>query len=389
MTDQEKISFQISDHDLVPGTVQLIDINGDLDIKKGDNNNIILQPQPSSNINDPLKWTKRKRNFQFGLLWLWCFLQSSTSNFTGPLYDVYVTDLNTNYTSINNSAALCYCFLGIGVVLIQPTASKLGKRFIYLSATILAIIGLIVGGVAKDINGLNAFNVLSGLAASPVDSLAEVSSTDMFFQHERSTAFSLLILALYGGCNLAPVAAGYIVDGIGWRWCYWVQVIIYGVLFVILFFSMEDTNFVRDLTNEDEFEKSIIEQIKSKETTKEEVNSMVSETGVKKTYIQKLNPIQTEFNDSRSWLCICIRPFILYFPAIIWSGLIYGCQILILALLSNTQTIIYSAKPYYFNADKVGLTNLSAFVGNMFGMLYGGYFVDYFTIEMAKRNNGI
>ena len=42
-----------------------------------------------------------------------------------------------------------------------------------------------------------AFKALVGLGASPCDSVVELSATDLFFQHERSTAISSLILALY------------------------------------------------------------------------------------------------------------------------------------------------------------------------------------------------
>ena len=57
---------EIPEYEMVPGTVQLVDVTGTLEVEKnGDKSNIILQPPPSKNINDPLRWSKRKRRIQF------------------------------------------------------------------------------------------------------------------------------------------------------------------------------------------------------------------------------------------------------------------------------------------------------------------------------------
>lgn len=66
-----EVKKSAADYEFVPGTVHLVDTAGFLDVKKAGNSKIILQPQPSSNINDPLRWSKRKKILQFGLLWFW------------------------------------------------------------------------------------------------------------------------------------------------------------------------------------------------------------------------------------------------------------------------------------------------------------------------------
>ncbi|KAL6452153.1 hypothetical protein SBY92_001410 [Candida maltosa Xu316] len=395
---------------MAPGTIQLVDVTGGLDVKKNnDDSNIILQPQPSTNINDPLNWSTRKRRLQFLLLFIWGFLQSSTSNFTGPLYDAFVESLDVTYEDINNTAALCFTGLGLGVLIIQPCAAKYGKRVVYLSGTVVSLIGCVVGGTAKNLTSLYLFNLLSGLGASPVDSIAEVSAADIHFQHERSTALAIMVMALYSGSYLAPVAAGYVTanPNLGWRWCFHIQSIIYGVLFIIMFFTFEDTTFKRDTEKEDEFEEKVLHQVQSivsnhsvSETTDVSKNivresfedgSVEDFSDIPKTpYWQKMKLIHTEHGDKRPWLQIFIRPvFLFYFPAVIWASVCYGSQMMWLSLMGNTQTLFYASEPYNMTADKVGLTNIAAFVGVIFGMLYGGKFVDWFSLQKAKKNHGI
>lgn len=50
-----------------PGTVHLIDMDGTM-IAEKNNDEVVLIPQPSDNPNDPLRWSKGKKYWQYGLL---------------------------------------------------------------------------------------------------------------------------------------------------------------------------------------------------------------------------------------------------------------------------------------------------------------------------------
>ncbi|EGW34487.1 ion transporter [Spathaspora passalidarum NRRL Y-27907] len=390
--------YSIAESEIVPGTIRLIDVLGTLNVKKNaGNENIILQPQPSSNINDPLRWSNKKKHFQFFLVFFWCFMLALTVIFYSPLFVLWTEELNCTLQQLSNGVAILFLFLGVGVTFVQPTALKIGKRFTYLFCTILAIVGCVVGAKATNIGHIYVFLIFGGLGAAPVDSLAEITGTDLYFQHQRSTAFGMVILALYAGSFLGPVASGFVTQGLGWRWCFWLQVILYAMIFIFFFFTLEETSFRRDLEEEDEFEEEILHATKSptlkdKTESKEvEVNiNDIDETIPRRTYKQRMSVVHTEYNDTRSWLCIYYRPFFLIiFPAVIWSGLVYGSQMMWISLMSNTQSQLYGAPPYNFSPNVIGLTNLGAFGGSCIGMLYGGYFVDWSTIKLAERNHGI
>ncbi|CAK9436341.1 uncharacterized protein LODBEIA_P08990 [Lodderomyces beijingensis] len=385
----------------------MVDVDGVLNVKKSEKGDVILHPQPTSNVNDPLTWSKKKKYLQFALIWFWGFMLAVSTNFSGPLFITWIEDWNTTWEQMGVAVAMCFVFLGVGVAIVQPTAMKVGKQFCYNMGTILAIISCIFGAFSKNIDYFIAFNSLTGFAAAPVDSLVEASSTDLFFQHERSTAFSLVVLALYAGSFLGPVAAGYITDNLHWKWCFYIQIIIYVPLLIVQIFWMEDTMFRRDEHAEEVLEEGILSQIQSiksgshvvsqdKELAEVDVeqvagsNTSFGSTAKPYTWAEKRNWIHTDQNDTRSWLCIFIRPiFLISFPAVVWAGIIYGFQMCWLSLLLNTQSIIYESEPYFFSVESVGLTNVAVFVGNVIGMFYGGQFVDWFTVKMARRNNGI
>lgn len=402
----EKLS--INDEELIPGTVHLVDMGHNLHVQKEGDSDIILQPQPLDNVNDPLRWSQKKKNAQFGLLFIWSVFLAITVNWSGPYWTEWSEEFNCTFNQLNVSSALCFLGLGLGCLFLQPTAMKLGRRFVYLICTILAIIANAIGIQSSNVKYLYAINIISGIAAAPVDSLVEISSTDVFFAHERAAKLSWLVLALYFGSEIGPVVAGYLPS---WRWAYKLQVIIFCVLLVFQLFLMEDTTFARH--DDKEIEENILEQIRSREVVISAVqagvvsekdlkikqiisgeNSVLSSeelklVGIKRGYWKRMQLVELEYNEKRPWYVIFIRPFFMItFPAIIWGGICYGAQMMWLSLLATTQSEIYTTK-YGFSTSSTGLTNLAPMVGSFFGMLYGGPFVDWLSIKLAKRNHGV
>lgn len=399
--------------DYVPGTVHLIDLEGTLLVKKDQGHlNIILQPQPSLNPNDPLRWSKGKKLAQFSMVWIWAFFLAITVNWTGPYWTEWTTEFDCTFTQLNVTLALCFLFLGVGCLVLQPTAMKIGRRPVYLMCTVIGLVANVIGRQATNINYLYVSNILGGFAAAPVDSLVGISSTDVFFIHERASKMSWLILALYFGSDIGPVVAGYLPL---WRWGFTIQIIVFAVMFIIQLFYMEDTIFAdRDGSTEE----NILEQIRSHEdamdmkpaavntvmphdekagavtTVHDEASDsddalLVDHSIPLRTYWQRMRLWELEYNDKRSWLTIFYRPFVLVtFPGVLWGGLIYGAQMMWLSLLATTQSEIYTGI-YGFSDGSTGLTNLAPLVGSFIGMIYGGAFVDWLAIKLALRNDGI
>lgn len=382
----------------IPGTVHLVDLQGELNVKKANtgDKDIILLPPPSNNPNDPLRWKYSKKFKQFFLLfWLAVFL-AITVNWSPPIWLVWITEFNCTVNELNNAVALLFCFLGLGCLFMQPTALKLGRRFVYIICTCIVLIANIVGSQMTSVKHFYAVQILQGIGASPCDSLVQISTTDVFFQHERASYLSLFVLALYFGNYLGPTVSGYIVERLSWKWSFYLQIIMFGCILVIMLFYMEDTTFSRreDPTT---VETEIVDQIYSRESAKDTSNYKLEEVSTEsqqevavKGYWQKMKLIQTDYNDTRSWLCIWYRPFfLLALPSVIWGGIIYGAQMMWLSYMATTQATIFGSPPYSFESGKIGLTNLGPLIGNIFGMAFGGKFVDWITIKLSERNNGI
>jgi MFS family permease len=67
-----------------------------------------------------------------------------------------------------------------------------------------------------------ASKILQGFFGAPIESLCEISVTDIYFTHERGGYLALYGLLLAGSNFFAPIIAGFIADAQGWEWVlYW------------------------------------------------------------------------------------------------------------------------------------------------------------------------
>ena len=58
--------------DVVPGTVHLVDIGGDMHTRHLDGNKeIVLVPKPSSDPEDPLNWTRKRKMLSIGMCYVY------------------------------------------------------------------------------------------------------------------------------------------------------------------------------------------------------------------------------------------------------------------------------------------------------------------------------
>ncbi|PGH17183.1 hypothetical protein AJ79_01321 [Helicocarpus griseus UAMH5409] len=389
---------------MVPGTLHIVDLEGTMNVKHQQvgKSDIVLVPQPSNDPNDPLNWSKFRKEYHFWLLWIWGFIAAVSVNWVGPVWTQFTVDLKTTYFQLSIASALCFLFLGLGCVFLQPIAMKIGRRPVYLAGSVLNLVGCVLGSVQTTVQMLWGTNILTGFGAAPVDSLVQITTTDIFFAHEKGTRLSLYIFTIYAGSYLGPVAAGHIADSQSWRWCYNYLIIFFSTLLVIQFFTMEESTFRRPPTSSEiSGDTAMMSRNAEKQLEDPKINAAVSsgESGhtseaslppAPKTYWQRMGLYNTTRSDPRPLWLVAANPFMLItYPAVIWAGFIYGVQMMWLSLLNVTQSELFSAPPYNFSVSNVGNINFSSFIGGALGMIWGGYVSDWCILFLSRRNRGI
>ncbi|KAG5358586.1 putative MFS-type transporter [Yarrowia sp. B02] len=365
--------------DPIPGTIPLVD-----------STEIILSPVPSSHPDDPLNWSPRRK-----LLSMFCMVMYVVAICvpSASIFSVFIPiSQNTGLplATLNQGTGYMFLFFGLGCVLVHPISVKYGKRPVYL----ISVLGTsLIQLWGPNINSSAAWigsKIIQGILGASVESLCEVTVSDIWFEHERGRWIGVYGFALMFASNIAPVFAGFITQKMGWRWVLYWGSIFDAVCFVFLLLFFEETNFKRSAYVEslDEVSDEIEPQTKEKKRTEVDPEASVGQLFEKKTFFSKLALFSV--SEDVALLPMLGRPFTLVkYPVILFSGFMCGTGLICFNICNATTSYVLSNSPYNFPASMVGLCYLSPCVMVLIFSFYGGYISDKLRILLARRNSGI
>ena len=393
----------------IPGTVHLVDLEGTILAKhsSGGQRDIVLVPAPSDDPDDPLNWSAKRKLLSTTCVCVYTLMVGIASAAIYSVLEPIAKDTGLTLNDLNAGTGYMFLLFGWGCLVWQPLALQYGKRPVYL-LSILATMAIMVWVPYTKSNGQwIASKVLQGFFGAPIESLCEISVTDIYFTHERGTYMALYALFLAGSNFFAPIIAGFINDGQGWKWVlYWCSIFC-AIGFVFLFFFMEETNYHRragpiDTTKRSSDVKPSPESSVGGVNRTAEKQAVMNlavdslEHGCAKVYQPKNYWAKVKLYDSTSWQRqnrlgrMMLRPLVfLTFPVIFYAGFSYGSNLVWFNVLNATASLILSGPPYGFSSSMVGLAYLSPLIGVVVGFIYTGRFGDWLVIMMARRNGGI
>ncbi|KKY16779.1 putative mfs transporter [Diplodia seriata] len=387
------------DQPAIPGTVHLVDLDGTMLAKHAAGaqvDDIVLVPAPSDDPDDPLNWSPRRKALSSTCMCVYTLVVGIAS---AAIYSVLEPISEATSLTLNDlNAGTGYLFLlaGWGCLFWQPLALQYGKRPVYL-ASCLGTMAMCLWGPYTTSNGQwTASKILQGFFGAPIESLGKY--------------LGLYALLLAGSNFFAPIIAGFINDGQGWKWVlYWCAIFCFAG-FVFLFFFMEETNYVRHTpgmpvasttgSSEDARPEADSKAMPSRSTgadVKANADSSAFEArpGIvaskpRKSYVDKLKPFQpADLHKPNELKGMIYRPLaFLTFPVIFYAGFSYGANLIWFNVLNATASLILGGT-YGFSASMVGLSYVSPLVGVAIASWYTGVLGDRFVLRQARRNGGV
>ncbi|KAM6534565.1 hypothetical protein FALCPG4_004194 [Fusarium falciforme] len=399
-----------SDYDIAPGTVYIVEQPSALSADSIAA--VILIPTPADDLTDPLRWSVWRKRYHLFLLIAYGTLMTALGNWEASIYVNIQEALGTTITLLNVGMALTLLMLGVGNVFFTPLSHKLGRRFTYLSSLIIVIASKIWLAKAKNSGDFIGAHVLFGLGRAPYEALIPISIADVLFTHERGFGLGVYSFGLMFGSSVGPIASGYMVKTLHWRWVYWWGAILCGIVWVVMFLTLEESRFIRkpsqvESTTFDSDERGTPTQESSsedhktaQEEAKDEKNDLQhhgSNTSVHRVgevldadNFRFQTSLWTIFPGSLGVLAKqCYQPLQLaWFPVILWCGIMYGASVSWISVLGTTTATMLGSAPYNFGNDALGLIWLSPLVGAIFGSYFAGSFNDQLTMFLSRRNRG-
>lgn len=209
--------------------------------KKTKDGKFILEPQPEDSMNDPLNWPSWRRDVALLSLGFYCMLGGGMTPVLAAAFDDVADTYDVSIPQVALTTGLYMMGLGVGSVVFSPTAILFGKRPVYLMGIMLFIVSAVWCAVSPNYASLVVARIFMGLAVSPVECLPSATIAEIFYLHERAYRLGIYTLLLLSGKNLIPLVSAAIVQGLSWRWVFWVVAIVVGFCFVLMFLFVPET----------------------------------------------------------------------------------------------------------------------------------------------------
>ncbi|GIW07521.1 MAG: MFS transporter [Dehalococcoidia bacterium] len=110
------------------------------------------------------------------------------------------------------------------VVTFGRAADIYGTRPVFAAGLLTFTLGSALGGVAPGIGWLVAARGLQGLGAAMMTAAGQAIVVELYPEGERGRAFGWLHVAVSAGFTAGPTVGGYLIDQVGWRSVFFVNV---------------------------------------------------------------------------------------------------------------------------------------------------------------------
>lgn len=122
-----------------------------------------------------------------------------------------------------------------------PMSEMVGRRPVYAITLLIAVVFIIPCAVSKNIGTLIVCRMIDGIAFSAPMTLVGGTLADLWRNEERGVPMACFSAAPFIGPAIGPLAGGFLSDNLGWRWLYWMQLILAFVAWVLITFTVPET----------------------------------------------------------------------------------------------------------------------------------------------------
>ncbi|KAI0018444.1 major facilitator superfamily domain-containing protein [Xylariomycetidae sp. FL0641] len=166
-----------------------------------------------------------------------------------PAIPRIVSSLSPSSSSSSSSSG-AYVWIGSAFVLASTASTPLwgaasdvwGRKPAVLAAVAAFGLGSLLCARAPAAPALVAGRAVQGLGSAGLGTLVNVLVCDAFSVRERGRWLALTSLVWAAGSAVGPVLGGLLTLHVGWRWCFWINLPIGGVVFLVLLLFLNVSN---------------------------------------------------------------------------------------------------------------------------------------------------
>lgn len=164
---------------------------------------------------------------------------------TVPSFPALQSQYNLTAEEVNWTVAIPALGLALGPLFWSSFADIIGRRIIFITGTVVALVASIGAALAPTYNGYMAARFFQGFGVSPAATVGLAILNDVFFEHERGQKMGLWVLAIDLGLLVGPLIGGF-VGLVNHEWIQWLCVIFFGVILVAEITFLPETLYPRN-----------------------------------------------------------------------------------------------------------------------------------------------
>ncbi|KAH7310679.1 major facilitator superfamily domain-containing protein, partial [Stachybotrys elegans] len=134
----------------------------------------------------------------------------------------------------------------VAPVALAPFSETYGRYWVYVASGVVFFLGTAGCAFADSFAAMLVSRLIAGVGASVSATITGGVIGDLFRKEQRNTPMALFSFAIFGGTGLGTLLSGLVVDRLGWRWIFHLQLIAVGstTLAIALFFQETRSNVI-------------------------------------------------------------------------------------------------------------------------------------------------
>jgi len=168
-----------------------------------------------------------------------------TAVFLGTLDSTIVTTALPTITEHFNSAS-GYTWIGSAFLLANastiPSWGKasdiFGRKPMLLLANVIFMIGSLVAALSNSVGMLVAARAVQGLGSGGLV-IVNITIGDLFSLRTRGVFYGIFGGVWASASSIGPIIGGLLTQSASWRWCFWINLPLDGLAFIVLFFCLD------------------------------------------------------------------------------------------------------------------------------------------------------
>ncbi|KAJ5114397.1 hypothetical protein NUU61_000156 [Penicillium alfredii] len=314
---------------------------------------------------NPRNWPAWRRGMLVGIITCVVFSTSIASSAVAPAVPQILKEFHSSNEEIGTLVVTIEVLLGTGVgpVLMGPMSEVVGRRVIYNCANIGFCAFSIGCALTPSLGGLVVLRFLQGCAASCSLNNAGGTISDLVSTNHRGFAMSMYSMGFLLGPAVGPVAGSFLAAAAGWRWVFWLLLIVNGSMGLICALTYSET-----------YAPVILER-KAKKLRKTTGNPALYAKG------QRQLPVSTVLKRAIS------RPakMFLFCPVVtglaVYNAVVYGFTY----LLFSTFSVVFEGQ-YNFGEGRLGLVYLGLAIGFLISLSIASVANDRTHKRLTKKH---